>query len=276
MPYLQPSRHSEFDFYRTDSLHCLAYSHDGLQLAVSSCVRGQKTLVVLNTDGSGLRTVFDATAENASVVSATWSPDGKYIAFSVGFRGLGMRNPISSARIGLIRTDGSTPKMLTPDDDNYAYPSFSPDGKRLVFRVLGPSEQGLRILSLVDGKATNLTTQWDNFPEWSPDGSRILFTSFRTGDFEIFTIGPDGSDLRQLTHDHGNDAHAIWSPDGKRILFTSSRMGWRDDESGAGEQPYGKLFVMHADGADPRQLTDNRWEEGPVAWLPPAALQSPH
>jgi Tol biopolymer transport system component len=127
---------------------------------------------------------------------------------------------------------------------------------------------------LEDGKVARLTTDWDDFPVWSPRGDRILFSSFRSGDFEIYTIRPDGTDLRQLTHDHGNDAHAIWSPDGRSILFASSRTGWKDEAmlgyaaGGRSPQSYGKLFVMRADGANVRQLTDNQWEEAPVAWLP--------
>lgn len=110
-----------------------------------------------------------------------------------------------------------------------------------------------------------------HFPAWSPRGDRILFTGFRTGDFEIYTIRPDVSGLRQLTHDHGNDAHAIWSPDGKSILFTSSRMGWKDETGGG--QSYGEIFVMREDGTHLRQLTDDQWEESADAWLPPARRQ---
>jgi Tol biopolymer transport system component len=180
--------------------------------------------------------------------------------------GLGTRNPITPVQLALIRSDGSGLRILTEGNNSSAFPSLSPDGNSLVYRVLG-RERGLRIMSLKDGKVTRLTTGWDNFPDWSPRGDHILFTSFRTGDFEIWTIRPDGSDLRQLTHDHGNDAHAIWSPDGRWILFTSSRMGWRD-EGGGRAQTYGKLFIMRANGSSSRQLTDNRWEEGPIAWVP--------
>jgi TolB protein len=276
-PVLSPhaSANSSFDFYRTDS--CIAYLPDAQQLAMTNCFRNQKTLMVVNADGSGLRKVFDATAQNASIVSPSWSPDGRYIAFALAPRGLGTRNPISSAQIALIHSDGSNLRMLTRGDNNNAFPSFSPDGKHLVFRVLGAHMRGLRMVSLEDGKITTLTTEWDNFPQWSPRGDRIVFTSFRTGDFEIWSMRPDGSGLRQLTHDRGNDAHAIWSPDGTRILFTSSRMGWRDDTGGV-SQSYGKLFVMRADGSALEQLTDNGWEQGPIAWLPPASMQSgaPH
>lgn len=269
VPFPRASTDSGFDFYRTGS--CIAYSPDLQQLAVTNCFRNQKALMVVNTDGSGLRKLFDATDQNASVVSPAWSPNGTHIAFSLAPRGLGGRNPISSAQIALILSDGSKLRMLTHDENNNAFPSFSPDGKHLVFRVLGQSTHGLRLFSLRSGKITTLTTEWDDFPQWSPKGERILFTSFRTGDFELWSIRADGSGLRQLTHDHGNDAHAIWSPDGTQILFTSSRMGWRDDIRGG--QSYGKLFVMRADGSALRQLTDDGWEEGPIAWLPPASMQ---
>ncbi|HXS27475.1 MAG TPA: hypothetical protein VN730_07420 [Steroidobacteraceae bacterium] len=181
----------------------------------------------------------------------------------------GLRNPNTPAQLALVRFDGSDLKILTRGAANSGYPSFSPDGKRLVYRVLG-SEQGLRILSLGNGKVTKLTTEWDNFPAWSPRGDRIVFTGFRTGDFEIYTICPDGSGLRQLTHDHGNDAHAVWSPDGSSILFTSSRMGWKDETLLGGSrnpQSYGEVFVMQEDGTRLRQLTDDKWEESADAWL---------
>jgi Tol biopolymer transport system component len=92
----------------------------------------------------------------------------------------------------------------------------------------------------------------------------IAFTSFRDGDFEIYTIRPDGSDLKRITHDGGNDAHGAWSPDGEWYIFSSSRVGWKDEGMlcDGGDQPYADLFAMHADGSGLRQLTDNQWEDG--------------
>ena len=71
--------------------------------------------------------------------------------------------------------------------------------------------------------------QNDNFPAWSPKGDRILFTSDRDGDWELYTIRPDGSDLKRLTHSPGNDAHATWSLDGEWIAFASARGGFKDE-----------------------------------------------
>jgi TolB protein len=167
-----------------------------------------------------------------------------------------------------VQSDGSGFRILTSGDASSDYQTFSPDGKNIVYRVLGEGERGLRIMLLADGKITKLTTEWDNFPSWSPAGDRIMFTRMIQGDFEIFTIRPDGSGLRQLTHDHGNDAHSQWSHDGKWIVFTSSRMGWKDDDTQG--QNYREIFVMRENGSDVRQLTDNKWEDAYGDWLSPS------
>jgi Tol biopolymer transport system component len=104
----------------------------------------------------------------------------------------------------------------------------------------------------------------------------IAFTSFRDGDFEIYTIRPDGSGIRKLTNTRGNDAHLVWSPDGKWIVFSSSRKGWKEEAMllDNGPQPYGELFAMREDGSGVRQLTDNQWEDATAAWLPRVRVQS--
>jgi Tol biopolymer transport system component len=130
----------------------------------------------------------------------------------------------------------------------------------------------LRIVDIKTRAVSVLTTGGgqENFPAWSPKGDRIAFTSDRDGDYEIYTIKPDGSRLRRLTRTPGNDAHNAWSPDGEWIAFTSARGGFKDEAvlHPYNAQPYGDLYVMRADGTDVRQLTDDQFEDGTPSWLP--------
>jgi dipeptidyl aminopeptidase/acylaminoacyl peptidase len=89
---------------------------------------------------------------------------------------------------------------------------------------------------------------------------RIAFQSSQSGDYEIWSMGLDGSGLRNLTHTKGYDSDPAWSPNGKRIAFTSYRTGWP------------KIWVMNADGSGLRQLTRGYSKEGGAVWTP----DSPH
>jgi Tol biopolymer transport system component len=75
-------------------------------------------------------------------------------------------------------------------------------------------------------------------------GGTIAFHSERSGDFDIWTMSADGSDLRQLTDDPGLDVEPAWSPDGSKIVFATSR----DDPENL------SLYVMNADGTDQKRL----------------------
>jgi TolB protein len=201
-----------------------------------------------------------------------WSPDGRQLVFGVSgdFSSRGI-----SGRIVEMNADGSNLRVLTTGA-GAGFPSFSPDGGRLVFRVWGKAEdeRGLRILTLATGAVTRLTgSDYDTFPGWSPRGDLIAFTSWRNDDFDIYTIRPDGTGLKRLTTTPGNDAHSSWSPDGKWLMFASSRLGFKDEAplSDDQSQPYGEIFVMRADGSEQRAITDNQWEDGPGAWPPAAA-----
>jgi Tol biopolymer transport system component len=245
-----------------------AFSRDGKRLAVTS--RGAPgtypAISVMDADGSNLKDIFKD--EKIMALMPAWSPDGKWIAFGAGsfFHG----RETNSARLLMMRPDGSDLRELTKGPANSGFPSWAPDGKRIVYRVWGDSGHGLRIMKLDDGSITSLTAEYDNFPAWSPVGDLIAFTGLRDGDFDIYTIRPDGSALKRLTSTPGNDAHCVWSPDGKRLLFSSARFGFKDEAPLADNspQPYGELFVMNADGSDQRPLTDNHWEEATPAWEP--------
>ena len=240
-----------------------AYSPDGGQLAFTPGT--DKSLMIMNNDGTNAHAILDNSGK--VIAFPTWSPDGKSIVFGIG--GFFDR-PVVPGQIGLIRPDGSGLRMLTEGKASSGFASWSPDGKRLVYRVMGDGQQGLRILTVADGKVVTLTNEYDTFPMWSPRGDLIAFCSFRDGDFDIYTVRPDGSQVRKLTNSQGNDAHPTWSPDGNWIVFSSSRQGFKDEAmlDEWGPQPYGDLYMMRADGSDVRQLTDNQFEEATPAWRP--------
>jgi WD40 repeat protein len=78
----------------------------------------------------------------------------------------------------------------------------------------------------------------------SPSGTRIVFTSFRSGNQDIYLMNVDGSNVTPLSPDPEDDFDPAWSPDGSKIAFTSNRA---HDGS--------NLWVMNADGTDAHQLT---------------------
>ena len=255
----------EFEFASSNMFP--AFSSGG-KLVTTTDYNGNdhSSLSVMDADGGHSRRIVDEKAGMAFAPS--WSPDGEWIAF--GF-GIFFENGTKPARIMIVRTDGSQRRELTDSSVNSGFPSFSPDGKKIVYRVVGEHEQGLRILNLADGSIRRVTTDQDNFPAWSPTGSVIEFTRAIDGAYDIFSVRPDGTNLKRLTTAPGNDAHGVWSPDGKHIVFTSARLGFRDESplyDPPEFQPYGELFIMNADGSKQRPITDNKDEDGTPAWQP--------
>ena len=222
------------------------------------------SIEIMAVDGTDRRTLFHR--EGVSAFAAVWSPAGDAIALSFGryFRPAGL----PPAQIGVIDPDGSNLRLVVDDEVNNGFPSWSPDGRRLVFK----GGRRLFVVPAAGGEPVALTGPgyYSNFPEWSPDGGRILFTSNRGGDFDLYTVRPDGADLRRLTHATGNDAHSSWCAGGDWVVFSSARMGFKDEMAlyDSVPQPYGEIFAMRADGTDLRQLTDNKWEDSGAVCVP--------
>jgi len=239
-------------------------------------------------DGNNLFVVDAASSKSTvlfhdphlSVLGPQWSPSGDTIMFGIGrfglffngFHDLFLSKPDrvdGGAQVAMINADGTGYRTATTGPNNNGFPSMSPDGRRFVYRTFGPDGDGLRIMDLQTKTVTKLTEGYDNFPLWSPRGDLIMFSRVIDHDYEIYTIKPDGTDVRRLTNAPGNDAHQGWSPDGARIVFASSRRGFKDEAIYTNApQPYGEIFSMRFDGSDLQQLTDNQWEEGTPAWQP--------
>ena len=97
------------------------------------------------------------------------------------------------AQIAMVNPDGSGFRELTSGPNNNGFPSMSPDGRRFVYRTFGPEGDGLRIMDIETKKVTTLSSGYDNFPLWSPRGDLIMFSRQDKGDYEIYTIKPDGT-----------------------------------------------------------------------------------
>jgi TolB protein len=268
LQHMEPtfSRDPDFELFLNEPFP--SFSPDGTKVLYSAQAGNglnptNTSIEVMNSDRTGIRTLFKK--EGFSAFNAVRSPTGDDIALSVGryFRAPGL----PAAPIALIKPDGSGYREVVSDGVNNGFPSWAPDGKRLVYK----HGKQLMILTVADGKSVQLTdgTHYDNFPQWSPKGDVIMFTSDRAGDFQLFTMHPDGTGVHQLT-DNGINAHSAWSPDGEWIVFTSGRMGFKDEMAlhDGLPQPYGEIFAMRANGSDVRQLTDNKWEEATPAWAP--------
>ncbi len=91
-------------------------------------------------------------------------------------------------------------------------------------------------------KITNIENA---YPSWSPDGSRLVFQSNKSGDWVLYTMNADGSDVAALTEDQFRSVGPVWSPDGTLILYVSNN-----------EDEWEDLWVVHPDGTGKRNVTN--------------------
>ncbi|HMO15435.1 MAG TPA: DPP IV N-terminal domain-containing protein [Pirellulaceae bacterium] len=241
-----------------------AFSPDASQVALVG--RNFSSLDIMNSNGSNRRTIYRGSGR--SVFSVSWAKSGEdTVAFATGPT---FQSPAARVDISVIKTSGDEHQLLTSEHGNNAFPSFSPDGQKLVFRSGRDGNKNLYIMQR-DGTNIQRLTQggWtDTMCHWSPKGDWIVFSSDRDGNYDIWLIRPDGSELTKLVGGGGRNNHPHFSPDGEWIVFTSQRAGYSAEAISLPHQPqpYGSLFMIRQDGSDLTRLTHNGFEEGTPEW----------
>ena len=228
------------------------------------------TIDVVGADGRDPRTI--AASGDDSFDCPAFSPDGRQIAYlsatgslaTVSVDGSGARD--LDAVVSRQGGAGDRPFDWSPDSSAIAY---SPD--TLTTDGTGPLN-ALDILSIADGKVTRVkvaSIEQVLDVAWAPDGRRIAIlgsggnTVNDRARSRLFTVRPDGTDLRLLTVIQGQEAdlrgRLSWSPDSKRIAYSGPA---------AGGGQAADIFVMSADGREVTALTHSAADDYAPAWSP--------
>ena len=150
-------------------------------------------LMLADSDGANEKILLSS---SEPIISPSWSPDGKrvaYVSFETGIAKVFIQEIASGKR-----------EAVLSKDTQISSPSWSPDGKYLSLTLYQDGNAEIYILRLRDRTLTRMTNQFaiDTESSWSPRGNKILFTSGRSGSPQIYEL-----DLRKL------------NPKAKRISF---------------------------------------------------------
>jgi TolB protein len=150
-------------------------------------------------------------------------------------------------------------RRVTQTDAIDTGPSYSPDGKQIVFEsdregtqqlyLMNSDGSGVRRLSFGDGRYST--------PVWSPRGDNIAFTKQLSGRFLIGVMRPDGSGERVLTEGYHNEG-PTWSPNGRVVMF------FREGQGATGGA---RIFSVDITGYNERVIPTPSFASDP-AWSP--------
>lgn len=147
--------------------------------------------------------------------------------------------------------DANCPEVPAKENGKYIWPIYDS------FDIFVADLEGNIVKQLTHEKG------YDAEPTVSPKGDKIVFTSTRSGDLELYTMNLDGSDVKQITNELGYDGGAFFSPDGSKIIFRASRPKTEKAKKaykellakGLVEPSDMELFICDADGSNLKQIT---------------------
>ena len=212
------------------------YSPNGATIAMTSRRGTSEDIFTMAAAGDG-GGVTNLTLDPSSDQQPSWGPLGDKVLFTTNRNGDNDIYEVATAAPGV-----ATAMVATAANEQWA--SYNPAGTHIAFqREITDGNTDIIVLDIGAATETNLTVASlgrDEHPAWNHDGTKIAFTSNRAGDFDIWTMNPDGTGLLQLTTDSLSDGYPQWKPeDSSKIVFTRNREVW----------------TMNPDGSNQDQLT---------------------
>jgi TolB protein len=206
-----------------------------------------KRLAIMDQDGAGVRYLSDG---RAIALTPRFSPNRQEITY--------MSYESGQPRVYLLQIETGQRELVGNFPGMTFAPRFSPDGQKVIMSLLrDDGNSNIFTMDLRSRTTTRLTNSnaIDTSPSYSPDGSRIVFTSDRGGQPQIYVMGADGSGQTRISFGGGSYSTPVWSPRGDLIAFTK--------QSGGEFQ----IGVMRTDGSGERILSSGFQQEGPT-WAP--------
>jgi len=221
------------------------------------------------------------TREGVNSAEAYFSADGERLIFQSERDGYGCDQMYTMSVDGSEVSRVSTGKgrttcgYFTRDGEHIIYSSTHmtadtcpprPDFSRGYVWALYPSYE--IFMAKADGSELRPLTNspgYDAEATISPDGSRIVFTSLRDGDVDIYSMNIDGSNVQRLTNTMGYDGGPFYSPDGSKIVYRANRPEEAEEtvtyqsllQQNLIQPSKLDIYIMDADGANQRRITEN-------------------
>jgi Tol biopolymer transport system component len=208
---------------------------------------GTGSLWVMSGDGTGKR----ALTRDIDARDPSWNALGTRLVYDLA------SNDLYSLRV----SDGQDRQRLTSGPPFDFEPAWSPNGRQIAFtRGSTTGDPGdIAILTLNGHVVSRIThsAAYDHQVGWAPAGHRLVFERDYGDRSAVFTIKPDGTDLRRLTTGAHFDVGPAYSPDAQLIAFGSDRGDILDN-----------LWVMNSNGTDQHELVSLPFSEAFPDWQP--------
>ena len=209
------------------------------------------------------RTLTRITFDDGLQIGATWSPDGRFIAYSSDRGG--------KFDIWVQQVSGGDPVQITKGPGHNWQPDWSPDGKYIAYRS-EEGEGGLFVVPALGGAGLERKiASFGYYPRWSPDSSQILFQdiSCRSCGSKFYVVGLDGSAPREvmadLTHRNGRDVCCVASRREENLgmgldaeTFTYSQL--LDGPGDGGVAVRSEIAPELQDSGEASQGAESHWE----------------